>query len=94
MKLLDKKIIQQSRTSERKMEIDEGAKLARKIDTLRETASSEEARLAKFRDRNLDILRTQIQALVDEKNKLIEEVDSLKKERERYQEIINNFKRL
>lgn len=78
MKLLDKKTISQQRSNERKMEIDEGIKLAKKIDTLRETASKEEQNLANFRQASLDVIHTEIRTLTDEKHKLIEEIMNLK----------------
>lgn len=48
MKLLDKREIDRAKAAERKLDIDQGAKLAAKVDTLRELAAKEEGSLNTF----------------------------------------------
>lgn len=78
MKLLTKEDIAKQKSTERKSEIDEGLKLARKVDVLRETASKEESNLARFRAETLDRVKADILVLTKEKKLLIEEIESLK----------------
>lgn len=81
MRLLSKNEIVLKKGDERKLEIEEGAKLARKIDVLRETAAKEEANLAKFREANLRNIRIELDKLAQDKASLLEEVKSLKAQR-------------
>ena len=82
MKLLNRQEIESKRNSERQTLIDEGLKLAKKVDVLRETAAKEEENLAKFREGSLAQLREDIQKLIDIKNALEASVASLKEEKE------------
>lgn len=86
MKLLDKKTITTQKSAERKLEIDEGAKLARKIDTLRETAAGEESRLAKFRDESLKRIKEEINLLIGQRDSIQEEIDVLELQKKYLQE--------
>ena len=81
MKLLSKNEIVQQKNLERKAEIDEGAKLARKIDALREAASIEETRIAKFRDETLGVVKHDIETLVSTKVGLESDVRELDEKR-------------
>lgn len=85
MKLLEKNEIQQKKNAERRMEIEEGAKLARKVDNLRETAASEEARLSKFRDANLKKIKEEIDSLISKRDALTGEVERLTEEKRKFQ---------
>lgn len=78
MKLLDKKTIVDQRSLERKREIDEGVKLAKKVDQLRQTASEEEANLSKFRIESLKQLKTEVAILVDQRDSLSVEINTLR----------------
>ena len=60
MKILNRQQINEEKSRLRKIEIDEGIKLAEKIDLLRETAAKEESKLKKFRDENLKIIQKEI----------------------------------
>lgn len=82
MKLLQKSEVAASKNYQHKLELDEGAKLATKVDKLREMASVEEANLSKFRMESLKNIKSELDSLVSEKNSLINEVNSLKEERE------------
>lgn len=59
-RLLEKQEIAQKKSNEKRLEIDEGLKLARKVDSLRETAAVEEAKLKKFRDESLRQIKSEI----------------------------------
>lgn len=82
MKLLSKQEVTIEKSQQLKRDIDEGAKLAKKIDLLRETASSEETRLNKFREESLHRVKLEIQFLLIEKNNLEKEVASLREEKQ------------
>lgn len=66
MKLLDKKVIVQQKAQERKLEIDEGVKLATKIDTLRKTYSEEEKKLSDFRRESLKGIKSELDEIVSQ----------------------------
>jgi len=53
MRLLAKREVDQRKSVERARDIDEGMKLARQVDTLRETKAEEEASLARFRTESI-----------------------------------------
>jgi len=82
MKLLDKKAIAAQKTVERETEVKEGIKLARKVDALREMASTEESKLTKFRMESLAVIKAEMAAIEVEKNKLQTEVSLLQQEKE------------
>ncbi len=82
MKLLDKQSITTLKNIDRKREVEEGAKLAKKIDILRETASKEEANLSKFRDQSLRLIKEEIDKLIDEKLTLRQQIEKLKEEKQ------------
>lgn len=74
MKLLEKQQVNTQKAKERKLEIDEGAKLAKKIDILRETFSKEQTNLLKFRDESLENIRKEIELGIEKKNQLYREI--------------------
>lgn len=81
MKLLDKQTIVTLKSGERKKEIEEGVKLARKVDLLRETSAKEEINLSKFRIEALKKVQSDIDVLINEKNVLQSIVATLQLER-------------
>ena len=81
MKLLDKKEVLQAKNLSRQLEINEGAKLAKKVDALRETTALEEKKLAEFRSATLKIIKLEVDELNNTKKVLLDEVDRLKQER-------------
>lgn len=81
MKLPDKKTIAVQKSAERKMEIEEGMKLAKKIDILRETASEEQAHLAQFRGENLALLKKEIDPMIEERDKLRKDIEFLREQK-------------
>lgn len=66
MKLLSKQEVNTLKTVERKKEIDEGAKLARKVDTLRELSAKEQVNLSKFSEESLKKIHADIKAAQSE----------------------------
>lgn len=80
-KLKTKQDIERQKTSERSKEVQEGVKLAKSIDLLRETYSQEQVKLKLFRDSSLKLIKDQIDNLENEKKSLDSEVKKLKDER-------------
>lgn len=81
MKLQDKKTISSEKSIERKHEVEEGIKLAKSIDSLRETLAKEQENLRKFRDESLKSIKSEIGLLQDEKKEIADQVAQLKEER-------------
>jgi hypothetical protein len=81
MKLLDKQSLMQQKSTERKLEIDEAVKLAKKVDALRETSASEESRLLKFRQESLKQTKLEIDGLIAQKTELEGKVSTLEAQR-------------
>lgn len=81
MKLLTKNEIEKQKGIERKMEIDEGAKLARKVDALREITAKESVERDKFRLASLEKIRTEITDATKERDDILAEIETLKTRR-------------
>ncbi len=81
MKLLSKNEIEKAKSLERKLEIDEGAKLARKVDDLRKLSAEEEMKQSKFRLASLKETNDQIAAATTERDSLLAEVVKLREEK-------------
>jgi hypothetical protein len=79
MKLLDPRTIQSNLNSQRKSDIDQGLTLARKVDTLRETLSVEEAKITAFRDATIKEVQKQIDAKIKERDVLAQEIEDAQK---------------
>jgi len=92
MKLLNKNEVQDLKQKERGVEIREGAKLAQKIDVLRETASEEETKLSQFRIATLNAIRSEILEISTERDAIRAEVIELREERKRLQLAIESVK--
>ncbi len=60
MKLLKKSEVLEHKSFERKLEIDQGALLAKRVDSLREIHAEEEASLASFRSKTLNAIHNEI----------------------------------
>jgi hypothetical protein len=82
MKLLPKSQVEASKAQEQKQKIDEGLKLAKRIDNLREVALAEEASLEAFRKKKVKELNDQITTKTSERDQLTEGNKKLRKERE------------
>lgn len=92
MKLLKKPELTSLKAQERKIEIDEGAKLAKKIDLLRQMSSEEESRLAKFRTESLRVIKEELEKLTATRSSIINEIAILTKKRDSLQDAINEIK--
>lgn len=77
MRLLDKKEITADSALERKRQIDEGLRLAKRIDALRQTELEEQAKLGKFRTETLKILKEEVDMLQAKKKALLKEIETL-----------------
>lgn len=77
MKLLSKNEVERLKSSERKQEIDEGIKIARKIDELRNTLGKEESNLSKFRDQTIKLVKSDLDDLISKRDSLQKETDNL-----------------
>ena len=82
MKLLPKSEVILNSTQDRKLSIDEGLKLARKIDELRKTATEEEAKLSQLRDYSLKAIRLEMENLMKERATLLEDIKELVNKRD------------
>jgi uncharacterized protein YoxC len=80
MRLLPKQEISVKQASKQKAEIDEGVKLARRVDSLREIAATEEASLASFRASTLKAIQEDIQKIETERNEVLNQVKTLREE--------------
>ncbi len=81
MKLLDKLQVNLFKASERKLEIDQGKKLAESVDKLREMKAKEEQSLALFRDKAVSEAKAQIKGLIEERDAVGKEIGELEKRR-------------
>lgn len=78
MRLLQKSAVNNAKTIDRQREIDEGAKLAKRVDSLRELSAVEEKNLFIFRDQTMGAIRAEMEALNQEKDALIKGIEGLK----------------
>lgn len=81
MRLLDKKTISSDLARQKKLQIDEGVTLATKVDTLRETALTEEGNLQKFRSETIKQVQKEIDAKVQERDLIDSELMFKREER-------------
>lgn len=81
MKLLSKQELDTAKASDRKREVDEGVKLARKVDRLRETAASEQTALNNHRATMLREIEGQIKSFEVARDALVEELAQKTEER-------------
>lgn len=77
MRLFKKDEINKIKESERAKEINEGLKLSRRIDGLRELAAREEENITKFKIQSCNEINNEIGALVKKKDALVSEISSL-----------------
>lgn len=82
LRLLPKEEIQKKKADEKFREIQEGLKLAKRVDSLREIQSQEEASLAEFRKKTLESIHEETTAKAKERDSLISEVETLEKRKE------------
>ena len=85
MRLLAKQEVQNIKTSERKLEIDQAFKLATRVDTLRQTVADEEVNLTKFRNETVKKIQGEIDSLIHKKSTLENDVKNLSEEKKSLQ---------
>lgn len=81
MRLLPKSAVDKAKALDRQREVEEGAKLAKKVDALRELHSEEERGLTDFRSRTIKEIMGEINTLTTEKEALINDISAIKAER-------------
>lgn len=81
MRLLDKKQSNALASDERKKLIDEGVKLAQRVDALREAVVTEEGILKRFREEGVQAVQVEIDEKVRLKDRLLSEIEVLKEKR-------------
>jgi len=81
MKLLEKNEIIKIKSVEKEMEIREGIKLAKKVDSLRELSAKEQDNLIKFRNETVRKVTNEVNSVIQERDTLKNEVISLKEQR-------------
>ncbi len=82
MKLLAKSEIAKAKSVDRQREVDEGMKLAKRVDALRETAVQEEASLEKYRSQTIGRIQEEVVAEAAKRDALRDEVRVLAERRE------------
>jgi hypothetical protein len=82
IKLLSKQEINQRQALQRHAEIEEGRKLAKRVDNLREIAVQEEASLASFRAKTLKAINEEIKKATKEHEVVLNQVKELRSELE------------
>lgn len=82
MLILPRKLdLDKARADERKQEIDAGISLAKRVDELRRLKDEEERRLNEWRDNTLKIVRKEVNDVIEQKNNLKGELETLRDER-------------
>jgi len=81
MLLQSKKKLNNEVAQQKKQQIDEGIKIATKVDAVRQTLATEEANLNTFREQTLKIIQGEIDVKVREKDSLGREVEFLTEQR-------------
>lgn len=74
MRLLKKSEVTKQKSLERQREVEEGMKLARRVDSLRELQANEEESFSKFREKTVKKINDDIAALAEKRNVLSDEV--------------------
>lgn len=82
IKLLSKSEIATGKAKERRQSIDEGVKLANRVDNLRKVAADEESALEKFRKESMKAIQAEIKTKTKERDDLLSEVAKLEAKKE------------
>lgn len=80
MRLLSKQDLNAKKAQEKRVEVEEGVKLAKKIDSLRQTLAEEELSLTTFRSKTVAAIHTEIALVAAQRDSLLSEVRTLRKE--------------
>lgn len=90
MQLLPKSVVDRARIIDRHREIEEGKKLATKVDTLRELASTEEKNLLDFRDKSVAAVKESIRVLLEDKQTILNEIHELEERKQKALKPLNS----
>ncbi len=80
IKLLSKQEINQRQANQKRVEVDQGRKLANRVDTLRELAAQEEVSLASFRAKTLKAINAETEQAAKERGEMLAQVKTLREE--------------
>lgn len=83
MKLLDKSVIQKEKSNERRVEIEEGMKIAKKVDSLRELVAKEQENARKFREETIQKVTAEVAEILRKKDEILKEVSELEEKRKK-----------
>ena len=89
-RLLKKSEVDQAKAKDRQREIEEGLKIARRVDNLRETHAEEEASLEKFRSETISRINEEITKVSDRRDELKVEVAYLEKRKNKALESLSS----
>ena len=81
MRLMPKSAVTKANADAKRKEIDEGLKLAKRVDGLRKTVASEEQSLEKFRASTVANIKAEITPLEEKRDSLKKEVEELQRTR-------------
>ncbi len=81
VRLLSRREVDTRKAMERQQTIAEGAKLAKRVDALRETVAHEEVGLDKFRMETVTKIQSEIDTKIQERDAILEHITTLKGER-------------
>lgn len=91
MRLLPRSEVNKAKALDRQREIDEGKKLATRVDTLRELAAEEDTNLSKFRDKMVAQIMADIKPLQEEHDGLVHKIGQRKLELVQLMQPINTL---
>lgn len=83
MQLLSKNEIIKYQNDDKKLQIDNGVRIAKKVDELRSTLSIEEDKLATFRTTTINAVTKEIDALIEKKSSVASEILALEEVKNR-----------
>ena len=83
MKLLDPRSIAVNINEQKRIDIDNGVILARRVDTLRDTLAQEEKKLAVFKEVTVKVVQEEINTIISLLENKKEELSNLEKEKEK-----------
>ncbi len=81
MRLLQRSAVKIAKNLDTQREIEEGKKLAKRVDSLRELSSVEEKNLLAFRDQTMNTVRAELEPLHQEKRVLLQDIQRLETQR-------------
>lgn len=90
MRLLKKSEVATAKAKEKRTEIDQGLQLAKRVDSLRQTASEEEAALLSFRNKTVKQIHDEIMKATVERDALLGELLELREEKRQGMEVVTN----